>query len=286
MSFAPDFEIEDTYILGDYNYIYTVVTFADDVSDYADGFTFDVYLDGELYYGSMTPEIDEQYLFCDLTLDGPLDSGSYTVSVCYNGEEITSASVDIDNTNTGWSSGSGSGSSTPDSIEGDVYLCYADCTSSFVGILAKDGLDLDYEGTIGIWFELTLSDDGEYTITYDDATFGADLIDFFTENKDQIMMGFYGLSSVDDLEEYEESLGSDTYKALESTMIQACVETYSDTYAAFYDYGTYTIDGDAITFNSTDFGDFDGTIGDGMITLDPDDTSLNDGGPMEFYLEG
>lgn len=284
VSFAPDLVIEDSSIIGEYNYIYTVVTFTEDISDYADGFTFDVYLDGELYYGNMTPEIDEQYLFCDLTLDGPLDSGNYTITVCYNDEEIVSESVDIDNTNSGWSS-SGSGSSTPD-IEGDVYLCYADCSTAFAEQLNNDGFDFDLEGNLGIWFELTLSDDGEYLLTVDGETFGADLIDYFTDNKDTLMMGFLGVSSVDELYEYEESLGSDTYDVLESTTVQSFVSAYSVEYADLTDYGTYTIDGDTINFVSNDYEGFYGTFGDDMISINTGASSLNGGEPLDFYPEG
>ena len=281
MDFAPVFEIEDSSILGESNYIYTVVTFTEDISDYADGFTFDVFLDGELYYGNMTPEVDEQYMFCDLTLDGPLDSGTYTVTVNYDGEALISESVDIDNTNSGWS-----GSGKPDSIEGDVFLCYADCTTAFENSLTSDGFDLELEGSIGIWFELTLSEDGEYLLTVDSATFGADLIDFFTENKDQLMMGFYGVTTEAELKAYEDAIGSDTYDVLESTTVQSFVSEYSDNYDGLTDYGTYTISGDTITFSSTDYEGFEGTLGDDMISIDTGDNILNDGAPLEFYPEG
>ena len=239
----------------------------------------------ELYYGSMKPEVDEQYLFCNLTLDGPLDSGSYTVSICYNGDEITSASVDIDNTNSGWS-GSGSGSVNPDDIEGDVYLCYADISDAFAQQLNNDGFDLEFEGTLGLWFELTLSDEGEYLLTVDNVTFGADLIDYFTDNKDQLMMGVCGVSNVDELNEYEESLGSDTYDILESTTVQSFVAAYSENYSDLCDYGTYTIDGDTINFVSNDFDGFYGTVGDDMISINTGASSLNGGEPLEFYPEG
>ena len=282
VDFAPVFEIEDSSIYGEYNYIYTVVTFTEDISDYADGFTFDVFLDGGLYYSGMTPEVDEQYLFCDLTLDGPLDSGTYTVTVNYDGEALVSECVDIDNTNSGWSSDPVG----PDDIEGDVYLCYADCSTAFEDSLNNDGFDFDLEGSLGIWFELTLSDDGEYLLTVDNETFGADLIDYFTDNKDQLMMGFLGVTSVDGLYEYEESLGSDTYDVLESTTVQSFVSAYSANYADLCDYGTYTIDGDTIYFISTDYEGFEGTLGNDMISIDTGDNILNDGAPLEFYPEG
>ena len=273
-------------ISGDYNYIYLTATFSEDISAYADGFTFDVYLDGDLYYGDMTPEVVDEYLWCDLTIDGPLDSGTYTITLYYDGEAITSESIDIDNTNSGWSSGSGSGYGTdiPD-ISGDDYACYADCTSAFKDMLDEEGFDIDFTGTIGLNLELTLSDDGEYLLTVDSDTFGADLIDFFTENKDLLMMAFLGVTSKADLEEYADSLGYDTYAVLEETMIQACVSEYSNNFVDLYDYGTYEISGDTIYFSSANYSGFEGTIDGDTISIDTGDTSLNGGDPMEFVYE-
>ena len=282
VSFTPDLAslVDYTSIYGDYNYIYMTVTFTEDVSAYADGFTFDVYLDGVLY-GTQIPEVDEKYIWCDLTLDGPLDSGSYTFKVMYGDDEVASDSVDIDNT-----SGSGSVSGEIPDIDGDVYLCYTDCAAAFIENMQNDGFDLDFEGQLGIWFELTISDDGEYVLKVDGDTFNADLIDFFTDNKDQLMMGFLGVSSEDDLEAYAESLGDDSYLLLEQTIVQTMVSEYSAEYSELCDYGTYTVTGDYIYFSSYDYSGFDGTIGDDMILINTGSETLNDGEPLEFYPEG
>ncbi|MBR5357961.1 MAG: hypothetical protein IK128_01960 [Clostridiales bacterium] len=282
VSFMPDLEelIADEFIAADYGYLYMTVTFSEDITDYVDGITYDVFLDGELVYGDQEPYSDNEQIWGSMSVDGPLENGKYTVVFYYNGIEFASDSIDVDNSN------SGVISVDPVEIEGDVYLCYADCTDAFTSQLDSDGFDLELEGTIGIWIELTMSDDGEYVITVDGNTFGADLIDFFTENKDQIMMGFLGVSSIDELYEYEESLGSDSYDVLESTMIQAFVSEYSAAFSELYDYGTYTVSGDTIYYTSNDFSDFEGTLGDDMITIDTGDTSLNSGEPLEFYPEG
>lgn len=282
VSFVPALAelVDYSDIFADYNYVYMCVVFAEDISDYIDSMTFDVYLDGELVYGDQAPYGEDDYIWCDLVIDGPLESGTYTITAKYGDTVIASESIDVDN------SGSSTVSVITPDIEGDVYLCYADCTDAFTDQLYSDGFDLELEGTIGIWIELTMSDEGEYVITVDGSTFGADLIDFFTENKDQIMMGFLGVSSIDELYEYEESLGSDSYDVLESTMIQAFVSEYSADFSELYDYGTYTVSGDSIYYTSNDFSDFEGTFGDDMITIDTGDTSLNSGEPLEFYPEG
>ncbi len=283
VSFTPDLAELVNYsdIFGDYNYVYLSVVFLEDVSEYIDDMTFDVYLDDELYMSNQTPYGDTDYIWCDITVDGPLESGTYTITAKYGDTVIASESIDIDN-----DSGSGSGSVVNYDIEGDVYLCYADGTDAFIETLVEAGFDLDFEGQIGIWFELTLSDDGEYLLKVDGETFNADLIDFFTDNKDQIMMGFYGLSSEADLDAYRESLGEDTYDALESSMVQAMVSEYSADYSDLVDGGTYTVTGDYIYFSSYDYSGFDGTLGDDMIYVNAGDSFLNNGEPLEFYPEG
>lgn len=283
VSFMPDLAalVDYTDIYADYNYVYLSVVFTENVSDYIDDMTFDVFLDGELLYGDQTPYGDGDYIWCDLTVDGPLESGTYTVTCYYGDTVIASDYIDVDN------SGSTVISGDPTDAEGDVYLCEMEFGEYLEEFLVDSGYDIDFEGQLTIWLELTLYDDGTYKIAPDLVNFEANLEEYMTNNMtDENLIAFSGASSMAEVEEYADSseISVDTLKEL---IIDSMVSSSIANVAEESDQGTYLVSGDSISFDSSIVSDFEGTIGDGnMISFVHEYFSPATDYVLEFYPEG
>ncbi len=283
VSFMPDLTELVSYadIYADYNYVYLSVVFTEDVSDYIGGMTFDVFLDGELIYGDQIPYGDGDYVWCELTVDGPLESGTYTVTCYYGDTVIASDYVDVDD------SGSKVITVDPVDAEGDVYLCEMDFGDFLADYLVDSGYDVDLEGSLIIWLELTLYEDGTYTLIPDANTFEGDLEEYLINNMtDQNLIAFAGVSSMEELEEYADS-NEMSIDSLRELLIDSMVSSTVEAIAEDTDQGTYTVSGDSISFDSSLMNDFVGTIGDGnMISFVNDYFSPASGYVLEFYPEG
>ena len=283
VSFMPDLAalVDYTDIYADYNYVYLSVVFTENVSDYINDMTFDVFLDGELLYGDQTPYGDGDYIWCDITVDGPLESGTYTVTCYYGDTVIASDYIDVDN------SGSTVISGDPTDAEGDVYLCEMDFGDFLADYLVDSGYDVDLEGSLIIWLELTLYEDGTYTLIPDANTFEGDLEEYLINNMtDQNLIAFAGVSSMEELEEYADS-NEMSIDSLRELLIDSMVSSTVEAIAEDTDQGTYTISGDSISFDSSLMNDFEGTIGDGnMISFVNDYFSPANDYVLEFYPEG
>lgn len=283
VSFMPDLAalVDYTDIYADYNYVYLSVVFTEDVSDYIDDMTFDVFLDGELIYGDQTPYGDGDYIWCDLTVDGPLESGTYTVTCYYGDTVIASDYIDVDN------SGSTVISGDPTDAEGDVYLCEMEFGEYLEEYLVDSGYDIDFEGQLTIWLELTLYDDGTYKIAPDLVNFEANLEEYMTNNMtDENLIAFSFASSMAEVEEYADSneISVDTLKEM---IIDSMVSSSIANVAEESDQGTYLVSGDSISFDSSIVSDFEGTIGDGnMISFVHEYFSPATDYVLEFYPEG
>lgn len=283
VSFMPDLAalVDYSDIYADYNYVYLSVVFTEDVSDYIDGMTFDVFLDGELLYGDQTPYGDGDYIWCDLTVDGPLESGTYTVTCYYGDTVIASDYIDVDN------SGSTVISGDPTDAEGDVYLCEMEFGEYLEEFLVDSGYDIDFEGQLTVWLELTLYDDGTYKIAPDLVNFEANLEEYMTNNMtDENLIAFSGYSSMAEVEEYADSneISVDTLKEM---IIDSMVSSSIANVAEESDQGTYLVSGDSISFDSSIVSDFEGTIGDGnMISFVHEYFSPATDYVLEFYPEG
>lgn len=283
VSFMPDLAalVDYSDIYADYNYVYLSVVFTEDVSDYIDGMTFDVFLDGELLYGDQTPYGDGDYIWCDLTVDGPLESGTYTVTCYYGDTVIASDYIDVDN------SGSTVISGDPTDAEGDVYLCEMEFGEYLEEYLVDSGYDIDFEGQLTVWLELTLYDDGTYKIAPDLVNFEANLEEYMTNNMtDENLIAFSGYSSMAEVEEYADSneISVDTLKEM---IIDSMVSSSIANVAEESDQGTYLVSGDSISFDSSIVSDFEGTIGDGnMISFVHEYFSPATDYVLEFYPEG
>lgn len=283
VSFMPDLAalVDYTDIYADYNYVYLSVVFTENVSDYIDDMTFDVFLDGELLYGDQTPYGDGDYIWCDITVDGPLESGTYTVTCYYGDTVIASDYIDVDN------SGSTVISGDPTDAEGDVYLCEMEFGEYLEEFLVDSGYDIDFEGQLTVWLELTLYDDGTYKIAPDLVNFEANLEEYMTNNMtDENLIAFSGYSSMAEVEEYADSneISVDTLKEL---IIDSMVSSSIANVAEESDQGTYLVSGDSISFDSSIVSDFEGTIGDGnMISFVHEYFSPATDYVLEFYPEG
>lgn len=283
VSFMPDLAalVDYTDIYADYNYVYLSIVFTENVSDYIDDMTFDVFLDGELLYGDQTPYGDGDYIWCDLTIDGPLESGTYTVTCYYGDTVIASDYIDVDN------SGSTVISGDPTDAEGDVYLCEMEFGEYLEEFLVDSGYDIDFEGQLTVWLELTLYDDGTYKIAPDLVNFEANLEEYMTNNMtDENLIAFSGYSSMAEVEEYADSneISVDTLKEL---IIDSMVSSSIANVAEESDQGTYLVSGDSISFDSSIVSDFEGTIGDGnMISFVHEYFSPATDYVLEFYPEG
>lgn len=283
VSFMPDLAalVDYSDIYADYNYVYLSVVFTENVSDYIDDMTFDVFLDGELLYGDQTPYGDGDYIWCDLTVDGPLESGTYTVTCYYGDTVIASDYIDVDN------SGSTVISGDPTDAEGDVYLCEMEFGEYLEEFLVDSGYDIDFEGQLTVWLELTLYDDGTYKIAPDLVNFEANLEEYMTNNMtDENLIAFSGYSSMAEVEEYADSneISVDTLKEL---IIDSMVSSSIANVAEESDQGTYLVSGDSISFDSSIVSDFEGTIGDGnMISFVHEYFSPATDYVLEFYPEG
>lgn len=283
VSFMPDLAslVDYTDIYADYNYVYLSVVFTENVSDYIDGMTFDVFLDGELLYGDQIPYGDGDYIWCDLTVDGPLESGTYTVTCYYGDTVIASDYIDVDN------SGSTIISGDPTNAEGDVYLCEMEFGEYLEEFLVDSGYDIDFEGQLTVWLELTLYDDGTYKIAPDLVNFEANLEEYMTNNMtDENLIAFSGYSSMTEVEEYADSneISVDTLKEM---IIDSMVSSSIASIAEESDQGTYLVSGDTISFDSSIVSDFEGTIGDGnMISFVHEYFSPATDYVLEFYPEG
>ena len=285
VSFMPDLAeiVTESSINAEYNSVCLTVYFSEDISDYSDKLVYDVFRDSENLMTDEKPYIDGNILWCDYTLDGPLESGTYTFTLRYDGEEIVSESLELDNTN----SGSIVISGDPTDAEGDVYLCEMDFGDFLADYLVDSGYDVDMEGSLIIWLELTLYEDGTYTILPDANTFEGDLEEYLINNMtDENMIAFAGMSSMEELEEYADS-NEMSIDSLRELLIDSMVSSTVEAIAEDTDQGTYTISGDSISFDSSLMNDFEGTIGDGnMISFVNDYFSPSYGYVLEFYPEG
>ena len=278
VSFAPALEdlISDEFIAADYGYLYMTVTFSEDISDYLEGITYDIYFDGELVYGNQTPYSDGEQVWGSMSIDGPLENGTYTVIFYYNGTEFASGSIDVDNSSGGQFY-----------TDGNDYLCSVEFGEDLESLLQDNGYDVNLDGELYIDFVLTLGEDGDYEITVDKVNFESNLEDYLYANMDdQNMMVFAGVSSMDDLEATAAEMNTDV-DGLRDLLIASMVSSTLDNLAGATDQGTYTVDGDTISFDSSLMSDFDGTIGDGgMISFAHEYFSTTPGYVLEFYPEG
>lgn len=281
VEFMPEFEIMTSFIDQD-DYGTTIamtVVFSEDISEYTDGFSVDIVLDDEPYYGEQITNIDGEYVNCAIYDNSGLETGIYTFTLNYNGEEIVSESLELDNTD--------SGSGTDPDIQGNVYLCEMDFGDFLEDYLVSAGYDVDLEGSLIIWLELTLYEDGTYTLIPDANTFEGDLEEYLINNMtDENMIAFAGMSSMEELEEYADS-NEMSIDSLRELLIDSMVSSTVEAIAEDTDQGTYTISGDSISFDSSLMNDFEGTIGDGnMISFVNDYFSPATDYVLEFYPEG
>ena len=153
--------------------------------------------------------------------------------------------------------------------------------------LVDSGYDVDMEGSLIIWLELTLYEDGTYTLIPDANTFEGDLEEYLINNMtDENMIAFAGMSSMEELEEYADS-NEMSIDSLRELLIDSMVSSTVEAIAEDTDQGTYTISGDSISFDSSLMNDFEGTIGDGnMISFVNDYFSPATDYVLEFYPEG
>lgn len=270
--------IADEFIAADYGYMYMTVSFSEDITDYVDGITYDIFLDGDLVYGDQTPYSDNEQVWGDMSIDGPLENGTYTVVFYYNGTEFASGSIDVDN------SSSGGGQFYTD---GNTYLCSIDFGEFIEAWLQGNGYDVSMDGPLYMDYILTLGTDGTYTLTPDFVNFESNLEDYLNNNMDdQNMIAFAGVSSMEDLEATAEEMNTDI-DGLRELLINAMVESTMDNIENDVDQGTYTVDGDAISFYSDSLSDFEGTISDGgMISFINDFFAPGPDYILEFYPEG
>ena len=256
--------------------------------------TYTVWLDNYVVMDGMTPYYENMVVFCDFSVDGMLEPGTYDISLMFHDQLLGYGTVVIeDNSSIGGGTGSGTGtgvngygtgSFTP-SIDGDMYAATADATNAFVEGLETEGFGVDFEGTLNVDIIIVLGDNGEFEFAADNSSLAANIYDFMEVNIDPIMMEFLGVSSEDELEATAESLGMDTYETLRQTMLDALVLEFEDYDFGIYLTGTYTIDGDTIYFESSDVTNFEGVMNtDGSFTVDIGDTSgLNNNEPLVFY---
>ena len=274
-------------------YLTLEVEFCEDVSEYVDDMTYTVWQDNYIAMEA-TPYYKDMVVFCDFSVDGPLEPGTYDISLMFHDQQLGYGTVVIeDNSIIGGGTGSGTGtgvngygtgSFTP-SIDGDMYVATADATNAFVEGLEAEGYGIDFEGTLYVDIVIVLGDNGEFEFAADNSSLAANIYDFMEANIDPIMMAFLGVSSEDQLEATAESLGLDTYDTLRQTMLDALVLEFEDYDFGIYLTGTYTTDGDTIYFESNDVTNFEGVMGtDGSFTVDIGDTSgLNNNEPLVFY---
>ena len=271
--------IDDTFIAEDYSYLYMTITFSEDVSDYLTGITYDIYLDGIMVIGDQLPYSDGEQVWGSLSVDGPLESGTYTVIFYYNGTELASDSIDVDN-----SSSSGGGQFYTD---GNSYICTLEFGEIIESYLVSSGYDVSMDGTLYMDYILTLDTDGIYTLAPDFNTFESYLRDYLEDNMtDQNVMAFAGVTTMDDLEATAAEMNTDI-DGFKEVLVDSMVESTMDNIADDVDQGTYTVDGDTISFESNSMVDFEGTIGDGgMISCYNDFFSPTYDYVLEFYPEG
>ena len=115
-------------IYGSTYYIDYYVTFTEDIEEYKEMFTCDVYCDGSLIVSDAAPSyIDDNYLDYEYFDDwNDLPYGEYTIVLKFNGEEISSDS----NTVAGWEYDDDD-LSYDDTDYGDYYGAYADQTVTY-----------------------------------------------------------------------------------------------------------------------------------------------------------
>ena len=280
VSFMPDFVIVTSFAdHDDYNTtVVMTVGFSEDLSDYADGFTFDIYLNGELDYVDQTQiTFDGEYAICTLYVPGGVEPGTYTVTLKYNDEELVSESVEVDNSSSG----------EPSFFEGDVFLCTVDFGECIEEELQEGGFDVDMDGELILDLYLMLGSDGTYTLEPDLTTFEPNLESYLYDNMDEEnMIAFVGVSSAEDLEATAAEMNTDV-DGLRDILIEAMVDSAIANVTGDTDQGTYTFDGDTISFDSDSLSNFEGTLeSDGSISLVNDYFSPETGYVLEFYYVG
>lgn len=295
LDITPDLTalVEAMYTYNTDTYLTLEVEFCEDVSEYVDDMTYTVWQDNYIAMET-TPYYEDMVVFCDFSVDGPLEPGTYDISLMFHDQQLGYGTIVIeDNSNNGGGTGSGTGtgingygtgSFTP-SIDGDVYVATADATGAFVEGLAAEGFDIDFEGELSVDIMIVLGDNGEFEFAADNSTLATNMYDFMEANIDLIMMEFLGVTSEVDLASTAESLGLGTYDTLRQTMLDELVLEFEDYDFGIYLTGTYTTDGDTIYFECSDVTNFEGEMNsDGSFTVDIGDTSgLNNNEPLEFY---
>ena len=172
-------------------------------------------------------------------------------------------------------------------FEGDVFLCTVDFGEFIEEELQDNGFDVDMDGELLLDLYLTLGEDGTYKLEPDLTTFETYLEDYLYDNMDeQNMIAFVGVSSAEDLEATAAEMNTDV-DGLRDILIEAMVDSVIANVTGDTDQGTYTFDGDTISFVSDSLLDFEGTLeSDGSISLVNDYFSPDTGYVMEFYYVG
>ena len=257
-------------------YVDLMVVFEENVEEYLDLMTCTVTCDNQTILTGEEVTGSGEYVYCGYYVDGMIPAGYYTVYLKCGDNTVAFDSVtvadesEIEPYGGGYEFGQ---------LEGDTYIADFDITENFENnYLDIEGYDVEMEGILETRMYLKLGD-GQYELWVDEDEFKEDMYAYLEENSGEFMSDFLGVSK-DELDEYAESLGYDSYSVLEDTLIQAIILDYFDSYES-WDYGTYTVSGDKITFTSSTMDDFTGTVGDGgSIALDFDFLEI------VFYPEG
>ena len=158
-------------------------------------------------------------------------------------------------------------------IVGD-YVAVYDLTELLGSELADAlGDDTTLTGTIEATFMLSIYDDGSFYFTLDSESLKSDLTDYISNNMDALFMTAFGATSVDELEDYAQLLGYDSYDALKADLGDQIEESMTDNSIDNVEVtGTYTVEGNQITLDSDEDGSLSTTmtIENGNIVADVD----------------
>ncbi len=175
-------------------------------------------------------------------------------------------------------------------IIGD-YVAVYDMTSILAESLTGSlGVDMDMEGSVLSTWTLSIYDDGTCYIALDTDSLVESLKVYINDNLDIMFMSAFGATSVDELEDYASLLGYDSYDAMKADLgdqIEEAIAADESSLETAEGYGTYTVEGDTITFNvdGYDTGSV-GKIENGNIIFDVEvDEDLFGSGNIELVFE-
>jgi len=268
--------VQYTDIYTGFGYIEMMVAFEEDVSEYLDLMTCTISCDGQTFQPDDAVTGYGNYVYCGYYVDGEVPAGYYTVYLKIGDSTVASDSITVEDESEVDPFG---GSYVFGELEGDTYVTVFDYTDSFSNnYLYMEGYDVEMEGNLQTTMYLKLGD-GMYELWIDEDEFKENMYDYLYANSDELMADFLGCDK-DEVEEYAASLGFDDYQFLEDSLIESLVLGYIGS-SDSWDYGTYTVSGDKITFESVSMDDFTASYNDdGSITLDIDFLDI------VFYPEG